>query len=103
MSTFAHQFDAVPSDRILMPQPNKTKPPLQVLAVVEGNGEKTRFRIKHVMGGINWIKHEIIYSYITSHFSHFLSTAGLESVSNRDRNHSFGYSRGQRPAIAKSV
>jgi hypothetical protein len=27
----------------LMPQPNKTKPPLQVLAVVEGNSEKIRF------------------------------------------------------------
>ena len=31
-------------------EPNKTKPPLQVLAVVEGNSEKIRFRIKHVMG-----------------------------------------------------
>jgi len=31
--------------------------------------------------GIYWIKHKIIYSYITSHFSHFLSTAGLESAS----------------------
>ena len=32
-------------------------------------------------GEIYWIKHKIIYSYITSHFSHFLTTAGLESVS----------------------
>jgi hypothetical protein len=30
--------------------------------------------------GIYWIKHKIIYWYITSHFSHFLSTAGLESA-----------------------
>ena len=30
--------------------------------------------------GTYWIKHKIIYSYITSHFSHFLSTAGLESA-----------------------
>jgi len=52
-------------------EPNKTKPPLQFLAVVEGNSEKIRFRIKHMMG-INWIKHKIIYSYITSRFSHFL-------------------------------
>jgi superfamily II DNA or RNA helicase len=29
---------------ILMPQPNKTKPPLQVLPVVEGNSEKIRFK-----------------------------------------------------------
>jgi hypothetical protein len=28
---------------VLMPQPNKTKPPLQVLPVVEGNSEKIRF------------------------------------------------------------
>ena len=31
-------------------EPNKTKPPLQGLAVVKGNSEKIRFRIKHVMG-----------------------------------------------------
>ena len=37
MSTFA------PLDPILTPQPNKTKLPLQVLAVVEGNSEKIRF------------------------------------------------------------
>jgi hypothetical protein len=30
-------------DLFLMPQPNKTKPPQQVLAVVEGNSEKIRF------------------------------------------------------------
>ena len=30
-------------------EPNKTKPPLQVLPVVEGNSEKIRFRIKHVI------------------------------------------------------
>jgi hypothetical protein len=35
-----HQFSAVPSNLILTPQPNKTKPPLQVLAVVVGNSEK---------------------------------------------------------------
>ena len=34
-----HQFGAVP---ILMPQPNKTKPPLQVLAVTELNSEKNK-------------------------------------------------------------
>ena len=44
------QFGAVPSDPISMPQPNKTKPPLQVLAVIKGNSEKIRFKIKHVMG-----------------------------------------------------
>jgi hypothetical protein len=33
-----------------MPQPNKVKPPLQVLAVVEGNNEKIRFGIEHVRG-----------------------------------------------------
>ena len=31
-------------------EPNKTKPPLQILAVVEGNSEKIRFGIKHMMG-----------------------------------------------------
>ena len=31
-------------------EPDKTKPPLKVLAVIEGNSEKIRFRIKHVMG-----------------------------------------------------
>jgi hypothetical protein len=32
-------------------KPNKTKPPLQVLAVVEGNSEKNKVcRMKHVMG-----------------------------------------------------
>ena len=55
-------------------EPNKTKPPLQVLPVVEGNGEKIRFK-DHVI----WEYYKIIYSYITSHFSHFLSMAGLES------------------------
>ena len=55
-----HQFGAVPSDPILTPQPNKTKPPLQVLAVVVGNSEKIRFRINHVMGKFNLIKHKII-------------------------------------------
>jgi len=34
----------------LTPQPNKTKPPLQVLPVVEGNSEKIRFGMEHVMG-----------------------------------------------------
>jgi hypothetical protein len=35
----------------LTPQPNKTKPPLQVLAVVEGSSEKNKvYRMKHVMG-----------------------------------------------------
>ena len=34
-----HQFGAVPSP-FLTSQPNKPKPPLQVLAVVEGNSEK---------------------------------------------------------------
>jgi hypothetical protein len=33
---------------ILTPQPNKTKPPLQVLPVVEGNSEKIRFK-EHVI------------------------------------------------------
>jgi hypothetical protein len=33
-------------------EPNKTKPPLQVLAVVEGKSKKIRFRINHVMGEI---------------------------------------------------
>jgi len=37
------------AEKVLAPQPNKIKPPLQVLAVVEGNSEKIRFRIKHVM------------------------------------------------------
>jgi hypothetical protein len=32
----------VPSDPILTPQPNKTKPPLQVLAVVVGKSEKNK-------------------------------------------------------------
>jgi hypothetical protein len=62
-------------------EPNKTKPPLQVLAVVEGNSEKMRFRDQTRDGEINWIKHKIIYLFITSHFSRFLSTAGLESDS----------------------
>jgi hypothetical protein len=30
-------------DMFLMPQPNKTKPPLQVLPVVVGNSEKIKF------------------------------------------------------------
>ena len=34
-----------PQTCFLMPQPNKTKLPLQVLAVVKGNNEKMRFRI----------------------------------------------------------
>ena len=34
----------------LMPQPNRTKPPLQVLPVVKGNSEKNKVcRMKHVM------------------------------------------------------
>src|SRR5882762_11839020 len=63
----------------LMPQPNKTKPPLQVLAVVEGNSEKIRLEVQTHDVRIYWLKHKIIYLYITSLFSHFLSTAGLES------------------------
>jgi len=55
-----HQFGAVPSDPFLMPQPNKTKPPLQVLPVVEGNSEKIRFKDQTRDGGINWIKHKTI-------------------------------------------
>jgi len=36
---------------VLMPQPNKTKPPLQDLAVVEGNSEKIRVEgPRHMMG-----------------------------------------------------
>jgi hypothetical protein len=39
------------SDSLFRPEePNTTKPPLQVLAVVEGKSEKIRFRINHVMG-----------------------------------------------------
>ena len=56
-------------------EPNKTKPPLQVLPVVEGNSEKIRFK-DHMI----WEYYKIIYLYITSHFSHFLSMAGLESA-----------------------
>ena len=37
-----HQFGTVPSDLILMSQSNKTKLPLQVLAVTGGNGEKNK-------------------------------------------------------------
>jgi hypothetical protein len=36
----------VPTRKVYMfltPQPNKTKPPLQVLPVIEGNSEKIRF------------------------------------------------------------
>jgi hypothetical protein len=38
-------------------EPNKTKPPLQDLAVVKGNSEKVRFSgIKHMMGYYSQIK-----------------------------------------------
>ena len=63
----------------MTPQPNKNKPPLQVLAVAEGNSEKIK-----VWGEarddiiINHIKP--IYSYKTLRFSHFLSASGLESA-----------------------
>ena len=69
------------ADMFLMPQPNTTKPPLQVLAVIEGKSEKIRFRINHVLGkyiGLN-IKSSTHISHCV--FSHFLSMAGLESGS----------------------
>ena len=54
-----HQFGAVPSDLILTPQPNKTKPPLQVLAVAEGNSEKNKVWDEARDGVIiNHIKHK---------------------------------------------
>jgi hypothetical protein len=34
------------------------------LAVVEGKSEKIRFRINHMMGEMNYIKHKIICSYV---------------------------------------
>jgi len=67
------------ADMFLMPQPNMTKLPLQVLAVIEGKSEKIRFRINHVLGkyiGLN-IKSSTHISHCV--FSHFLSMAGLES------------------------
>jgi hypothetical protein len=42
----------------LTPQPNKTKPPLQVLTAVEGKSEKMRFEDETDDGIINHIKHK---------------------------------------------
>jgi len=56
-----NQFAAVPSDLILTPQPNKTKPPLQVLAVAEGNSEKNKvWDETHDGVIINHIKHKTL-------------------------------------------
>ena len=60
-------------------EPNMTKPPLQVLAVIEGKSEKIRFRISHVLGKYIGLNIKLSTRIITSHFSHFLSMAGLES------------------------
>ena len=58
-------LDSVHHSRlVLTPKPNKTKPPLQVLAVIEGNSEKIRFEDQTCDVGIYWIEHEIIYLYI---------------------------------------
>src|ERR1700720_2645843 len=48
----------------LTPQPNKTKPPLQVLAVVEGNSEKNKVWDGTRDGAINYIK---FYLYSITH------------------------------------
>jgi hypothetical protein len=48
-----------------MPQPNKTKPPLQVLAVAEGNSEKNKvWDEAHDGVIINHIKHKTLSTRI---------------------------------------
>ena len=64
-------------------EPNKTKPPLQVLAVVERNIEKIRFGVKHMMEWNTWWSDHTWNLYKTLVFSYFLSTTGLESGRNQ--------------------
>ena len=79
-----------PSDvrqRICPKKPNKTKPPLQVLAVTKGNSEKIKAWDEahgHIGLSIVWVnsyycKHKSSYSYFTLCFSHFPLASGLES------------------------
>jgi len=49
----------------LTPQPNKTKPPLQVLPVIEGNSEKNKVWDGTCDKAINYIKIKIYSTHIT--------------------------------------
>lgn len=49
-TNFLYKRNSITMGLFSMPQPNKTKLPLQVLAVIEGNSEKIRSRFKHMIG-----------------------------------------------------
>ena len=56
-----------------------TKHDQAATASFEGKSEKIRFRISHALGKYIGLNIKLSTRIITSHFSHFLSTAGLES------------------------